>query len=279
MTNEIQKYESLLPELITNFGATSEDEVFAVTENMEGVTAKIPDVKMSKDGIFMFPGDLPVQNFRGVILHHHGNRAYWENPDATGNRPDCKSDNGYWASPDDPEKCPMPPQMRRECEKRYGQALFCDACPMNAWGSDLKGGRGKACKEGHTLFVLAIEGDMMSAVPYRMSMPPTSLGEKDAFFTDLTGKGIPYQTVITHFSLEKIAKNPKEVYSRLIMKADPRQRLPREDQLKLKELISQYSKGFAQQEDYSHVQTSSQPAANRPAAQPQPKADEEEIPF
>jgi hypothetical protein len=276
VTEELAKYNSMLPDLISNFGQPAPDEVFSIGGNMEGVIPKIPDVKMSKDGIFFFPGDIAVPAFKGVILFHRGSRAYWENPNATGSRPDCKSDNGYWASPEDASRCPIPPQARRQNEKKYGHAMYCDTCPMNQWGSDPKGGRGKACKEGHIYFVLVIEGDMTSAVPYRLQTPPTSQAQKDAFFTDLTGKAIPYQTVVTEFSLEKVGNNPQQVFSKLVLRAGTKQLLPREDQLKLKALIEKYSAGFAQQEDYSHVQDD-RPARPEPPATPTPK--DEDIPF
>jgi hypothetical protein len=36
------------------------------------------------------------------------------------------------------------------------QAETCDACPMGAWGSDPKGGRGKACKDARRLVVIPV---------------------------------------------------------------------------------------------------------------------------
>ena len=261
------KADSLLPALITGANVES-DDVFDVSDNMEGVNAKIPEAKISKDGVFLFPGNVIVQNFKAVILHHHGTRAYWLNPEATGSRPDCSSDNGYWANADSKKACPINSQSRESNREKYGHEMYCDTCPMNAWGSDPKGGRGKGCKESHTLYVLAIDGDMASAVPYRLRLSPKSLAPKDEFFTDLMGKRIPFQAIITEFGLIKDNTNPAQPFSIITLQADPKLRLQRADQLVLKDLIEQYQSGFQQVQDFSDTQESSQPsseAGNREA--------------
>ena len=252
---------SLLPAIVTEFGKQGKDDVFSVSDNMEGVTPKIPKLEMSKDGVFLFPDGEIVKSFKGVILHHHGARAWWENSEVTGSAPDCFSNDGSLAEPGK-DKCPLSPQLRAANLEKYKTELVCGTCPMNEWGSRSDGKPGKACKEMHIMFVLAVEKDLASAVPYRLSLPPSSLKDKDAYFTMLTGKDIPFPTVITQFGLNKVTNSDGQPYAEIVLKSDTKVRLARDDQLVLKGLIKQYKNAFSQKLDEAeYAVQEEQPAA------------------
>ncbi|MFH0810965.1 MAG: hypothetical protein V2A77_10955 [Pseudomonadota bacterium] len=79
----------------------------------------------------------------------------------------------------------------------------CFSCQYNEWGSDPKGGRGKACGE-YRLLVVIPDG---MRVPLRLRLPVTSIGAWDQYATNLalSKKARAYFTVLTHFGLTKEA--------------------------------------------------------------------------
>jgi hypothetical protein len=88
----------------------------------------------------------------------------------------------------------------------------CATCPKNVWGSDLKGGKGKACKDMRPLYLLT-EG---SYIPITVQVPKKSLKNIRKYFTRLSGRGIPFYGCITRFSLNKVQGNGTPDYSELI---------------------------------------------------------------
>jgi len=253
---------SMLPALVTDFGKPQEDDVFTIEDNMEGVVPRLPAIKIGKD-IFELPNDEVTKEFNGIILKHHGCRTWWEDDDIkAGRRPDCSSKNGVLADPT-PPKCPIPPQQRAANKEKYKNEFVCATCPMNIWDTDPKG-PGKACKERHRFFVLVTDKDLASAVPYSLTVSPGSLSAKDAYFTDLTGKNIPFQTVITSFGLEKATNRDGKPYSKLTLRTDPKKRLSKDDQLILKDLISKFKASFEQELDAADVAEAA-PADSAPA--------------
>ncbi len=123
------------------------------------------------------------QTLRGVVPYFHVTRALFlgEGQD----RPDCSSMDGKYGVYFDVE---LNREQRRECA----------TCPFNKYGSDPKGGKGKACKEMRRLFLLE-EGSNMSSV---VTLPPTSLKVWDRFVSGLLYKGTPLAAVEVELSLE-----------------------------------------------------------------------------
>jgi hypothetical protein len=222
--------KSLLPAIIQP--TQDADAVFNASDNMAGVDAVIPVIEITHAAqVFKFGEGEVVKTFRGIILHHSAGRGYWKDPEVRGTPPDCSSSNGIFP---DMGTAPFKPGPS-------GKPACCN-CPMNDWGTDPKGGRGKACKQKHSLFVLVLDEAYQSAIPYLLRAPATSLKAIGAYMTALTGKRTPVQTVVTKFSLAS-AEGQGQTYSQLVLSAE-REKLNRDDQLMLKAMIDQFGSKF-----------------------------------
>jgi hypothetical protein len=161
-----------------------------VRKSMENVTARLPQIKISREtGLYIFPDDKTVANFVGIIIDSNLTKAYWHDAySGQKNQPDCASLDAMVPTQWNGEK-PIHPK--------------CTTCPMNKWGSgmdkDGKKTKGKACRDMRRIHIL-IEG---SLIPYRLSLPPTSLVNYDIYITELAGKNLPALAVITKFTTEK----------------------------------------------------------------------------
>jgi len=124
----------------------------------------------------------------GVVIYFKNQNAYWKQKyDGQNNPPDCVSNDGITGVGDPGGEC--------------------SECPLNEFGSD---GKGKACKNMRTLFVLR-EGDVL---PLVLTLPPTSLKEARKYFLRLASKGIPYYGVVTEIALEKDKNEGGIAYSK-----------------------------------------------------------------
>jgi len=135
----------------------------------------------------------------GVIVQWRPQRAYWSVPfeESEGNHvPDCFSDDGKVGIGDPGGEC--------------------RTCPMNEWGSDLKGGNGKACKEMRLLFVLPED----SLIPIAVILPPTSIGNLKQYFIRLASKGIAYYSVVSSIGLEQTKNDAGIQYSTATFSAE-----------------------------------------------------------
>ena len=68
------------------------------------------------------------------------------------------------------------------------QSDSCAGCSRNEWGSDLKGGRGKACKNSRKLAILhadSLKGNIASAEVVFARLPVTSVKNFSKFATDV----------------------------------------------------------------------------------------------
>lgn len=96
----------------------------------------------------------------------------------------------------------------------------CKGCAMNEWGSDLRGGRGKACKETRRLIVLpanvlddenpaeAIAKSEMAII----DLPVTSVGNYGSLVNSLAATlGLPVWAVVTNVLVSPHAKKQFEV--------------------------------------------------------------------
>jgi ribosomal protein L12E/L44/L45/RPP1/RPP2 len=134
-----------------------------MSEEMDGLGGLQFDyVKIPSGGglSFELPGedeDHPetVQTLTGIIIYHHAQNSYWRDEYNGGNeQPDCSSTNGHVG-----------------IDRISGEIRSCDDCPFNQFGSSAKGGNGKACKNGHALYLLR-SGDPL---PIILQLPPTSI--------------------------------------------------------------------------------------------------------
>jgi len=132
-----------------------------------------------------------VKEIQGVIVGQKIVRGFWATSYDTnpGVPPICSSDNGEFGYGD---PLGVGEASRHECA----------TCKMNEWGSDPRGGKGKACGEKKLLFIMR-QDDL---VPIVVVAPPTSLGNIQSFFLRLGSKGIRYYHAVVGLAL-KAAQN------------------------------------------------------------------------
>lgn len=135
----------------------------------------------------------PLLELNCIIAGIKTVRVMWEKPleEAGQAPPDCYSDDG-----------------------KVGQGIpggNCQTCPLNEWGSDPKGGKGKACGQRKLLFVY-LPGDTMPRV---LSVPPSSLKQADKYLMRLTNAGRRYWEVVTKVTLTKRQNSAGINYSEL----------------------------------------------------------------
>lgn len=128
----------------------------------------------------------------GVPVYWQAARVWWPapaagEPEVTGAPPECSSADGkhpvYGGAFGDGG-------ARADENPPVEGVRACEGCPMNQWGSDHKGTRGKACKEQRLLFLLRQgtedrEGDTL---PTLVAVPPTSLAALRRFMVGLTAR-------------------------------------------------------------------------------------------
>lgn len=132
-----------------------------------------------------------VAEIVGVILDHYPVNAYWADKFAGGNAPPaCSALDG------------------RTGVGNPGGA--CVRCPFNQWGSE-DGGRGKACKNLHRVYVLPTT----DVLPLLVAAPPTSLANIAGYMRLLTSKAKrPHWAVITRIKLERATNKDGIAFSR-----------------------------------------------------------------
>lgn len=170
-------------------------------EELDGLGPMLFDnVKIPSGGglAFEIPGDDPdapdtVQSLLGVIVHHHSVNAYWASDyDGSNNLPDCSSRDG-----------------KHGVDTQTGEIFDCASCPRNQFGSG-KDGIGKACKNGHRIYLLREN----EALPILLTLPPTSLKTfKEYLAKRLIAKGKRSSDVLTTIKLTKEKNSSGIVYS------------------------------------------------------------------
>lgn len=120
----------------------------------------------------------------GVVVATSKGRAYWAKTyeEAPDEDPDCRSVDGVQGDGNPGGKCAT--------------------CPFNEWGSDLRGGDGKACAETQKL-VIARPDEVLPTV---VVVPPSSLKAWRAYAIKLASKKTPVWSVVTELTLVE-AKN------------------------------------------------------------------------
>lgn len=138
-------------------GDFSADEL---AEDMEGVTLRFPRAKIPGGGTLQFEltGENPdepeyTKSIEGVLMYTHLANAYW---------------------PAGSEYDDDAPPMCQSVDGKTGYGTpggMCQDCMLNQFGTDSKGGAGKACKNMRMLYILR-SGESM---PLQLALPPTSL--------------------------------------------------------------------------------------------------------
>ena len=127
--------------------------------DLDGLHFSFPRIKIPGGGVTQFeaPSDNPekpnyLPQIVGIILLNHDTNAYWkEGSEYDMNvSPECTSING---------------------KTGFGApGGACITCPLNQYGTDPNGGKGKACKNMRSLYILQ-DG---SPMPINLILPPTS---------------------------------------------------------------------------------------------------------
>lgn len=136
---------------------------------------------MHREKQFITSDGQAVKSIAGSIVYFHKSRGYWEKE---GEKiPRCSSmdgKTGQWKT--------------GALEETDTITKNCATCPFNEYGSDSKGGKGKACKEMRRLFLV----ETGSILPTMFSIPPTSLKPYDQYVSALISKKkapIAYETL------------------------------------------------------------------------------------
>ena len=155
-TTLMERKNFLLPDAVEDCGFSQEE----LADDMEGLQLGFQRVKIPSGGMLQFelPGDDPdnpeyVRHLEGVIVYSHNSNAYW--PKGGG-----QDDN-------EPPAC-----QSMDGKLGYGTpGGICASCHYNCYGTDPKGGKGKACKNMRVVYLLQSGATM----PIQLTLAPTSI--------------------------------------------------------------------------------------------------------
>jgi hypothetical protein len=156
-----------------------------------GTTWTIPDVE----------GDVTEKTLRGVVIYQTTARGYWaETFDSRGGGtpPSCYSNDG-----------------KRGVGTPGGD---CAKCPLNQWGSDRRGGHGKARREMRLIFMLREN----TVLPLVVVMPPTSIKVANQYFLKLRARRLPSWRVITEITVVQAISRTGIKYAKAAFRASGR---------------------------------------------------------
>jgi hypothetical protein len=171
----------------------------------------------------------------GGAISLRGGQISWQGTPVAGNRLRCVIldgifENRWYDKPFNPEQPANPAcfAMAREEDdlaphedaenKQGGPEGKCEGCAKNAWGSDPRGGRGKACSQVRRLVLIpatALESDesTLDAETAIMKLPVTSTRYWAGYITQLAGiDGRPVWSVISEIYTEPHPKHQFHVY-------------------------------------------------------------------
>lgn len=173
-----------------------------------------------RGGMLSYGGDPVKGNVLPVVIMFAGNRnAYYDKPFDPNNlqNPVCfalgANDDDMFAHENVPDENVGPDST----EKDRPAPRSCSGCKFNDWGSDPKGGRGKACKETRRLVVIPGNGldDVESIQKAEMAIldiPVTSGKNYSNFVNALAAQtNLPPWAVVTEISTERDPKTQFKV--------------------------------------------------------------------
>lgn len=149
-------------------------------------------------------GDGPRGSVDIVIVKANAqlSKTWYENgwDENNTNPPDCASANGIVPDQGVPKK----------------QSAVCQTCPKNAWGSDPKGGKGKACGDHRRLAIVPLT-DLRNELfggPMLLRCPAASLADLAAFDSRYESMGYPYFSMAV-----KVGFDPQESFPKFTFQA------------------------------------------------------------
>lgn len=139
-------------------------------------------------------GEEQVKELEGIIVYWRNSRTFYREAFGEGGgRPECTSDDG--------------------CTGIGEPGGDCSRCQLSQFGSDLKGGKGKACRETKALFLIR----QNSILPLVIVLSPTSLPGAKAYLLRLTSALVPHYAVTTKITLERTKNEGGIAYSVAIL--------------------------------------------------------------
>lgn len=168
---------------------------------------RIPDGESDFWTVPTLDGTEPCQDLQGIIVHKKDMRAWWPDPDPTGKPPRCKSDDAISGLgcrmvgehyPNDPAD----------------QLHECLTCKYAQFETDPKGKKGQWCKEMRAVFIIR-ESTFLPTVIF---LPPTSLQKFDAYLLTLATYGVPFNSLIVSFGLEKDKNADGQKFNKCVLK-------------------------------------------------------------
>lgn len=206
--NQIVNASQMAP-ASTRFAAVPQDNDLAggITGGYGLITykGKVWTIKhQGQEMVLMRPdGDGPRNSIELVILkaNPHLSKIWYENGYVEGSNaaPDCSAANGL--KPD--AGVPKP------------QHAVCATCPKNQWGSDPRGGKGKACGDSRRLAVVPLQDIPNESLggPLLLRVPAASLQDLAAFSNQMQAKGYPYYSIGIRIAFDAKESYPKFEFS------------------------------------------------------------------
>ena len=193
MTNEIMVVDGFqIPAYLQGKAPIQSD--FGKVGGLPKITMGRTTFKIEQDGQEkIMPSPLPVVILAVSPVGNHYNRSYYAQAYQQGSTeaPDCSSSDGLTPDAGD-----------------LKQAVDCKSCQWAQWGSD---GKGQACKQGLTLFVVPANAPTGAVFQFRVA--PTSLKPVAAYGAKLSAAGLPSSGVVTALSITSSnPANPDEGY-------------------------------------------------------------------
>lgn len=192
------RYDGMDPDLL----AELQDELADLDEE-SGITCRM--IKLPSGGALAYEvqgeddNDVEyMKEIKGVIIFTHRINAYWP----------CE-----YGGSDDSNKIPTCSSMdgKTGIVTNTGEVCECERCPYNSYGSDTKGGKGKACKNMRRVY-LVMDGDPNL---YLLSVPPTSIRDVNKQLAKIIAGGTPYTGMVVSFKLEKATNANGVAYSKV----------------------------------------------------------------
>lgn len=232
---------------------------------IEGVIPRLPQIKIlhGETQMFLMPPDEnseepKVDSFEGIIIDQHPCNAWWEKSfkeTGGGQLPDCSSLDGVHGIRDG------------------GDIVECLTCEHNQWGSGRDDAgtptRGKACKNMKRLHIL-IHGDDL---PYRLTLPPSSIEEVDTFLTTLRRRKIALVSAKLRFSLVQETNRDGFKYSEI--RFEFLGQIPIAEYMKIKEFLRLHKARIRGQEILAEEYESDQNGEKEET----PEGDSDDLPF
>jgi len=158
----------------------------------------------SRGATWKVGGKAVGNEFIGVIIGIAAENRYYSQPYNPNKlvAPDCYA---ICHASGDPEEARIAiEQMGPPASLESKESDVCGKCPQNAWGSDPKGGRGKACKNQRRIIVLGQATDYARAEGYRVSVPVMSVRNLADYAAMLDAVGVPLAAIETRFTVQPL---------------------------------------------------------------------------